>query len=92
VLVAEYAVPGTEALGRAALAALNAQPGSRAVLLANHGLLTVGRTLAEAYAAASGVETEAQIYALALRIGTPVAITDEQIYAYMQKYLASKPG
>lgn len=91
VLPAEYGVPGTEELGERVIEALNQQPGSQAVLVANHGLLTIGKTLAEAYAIASKVETEARIYALALTIGTPAPITDEQVYALKHKYYAKKP-
>lgn len=90
VLPTEYGVPGTEELGERVIEALNQQPGSQAVLIANHGLLTIGKTLAEAYATASKVETEARIYTLALIIGTPVLITDEQVYALKHKYLPKK--
>jgi len=79
VLVSEFGIPGTEQIGRNALEALRKQPGSRAVMLANHGLLTVGRTLAEAYTVASKVETQAKVYQLALTIGQPVCFTGQQI-------------
>jgi L-fuculose-phosphate aldolase len=90
VLVAEYAIPGTEEIGRKALEALNRQPGSMAVLLANHGLLTIGKTLADAYGVASKVETEALVYQLALNIGPPVPMTTAQVEAIRGKYQVKK--
>jgi L-fuculose-phosphate aldolase len=90
VLVAEYGVPGTEEIGQKALEALNRQPGSLAVLLANHGLLTIGKSLEEAYTIASKVETEARIYQLVLNIGSPVFMTAEQVHAIRTRYEAKK--
>ena len=90
VLVAEYGVPGTEEIGRRALEALSRQPGSLAVLLANHGLLTIGSTLTDAYAVATKVETEAMIYHLSLNIGPPVSMTAEQVQAIRSKYQVKK--
>jgi L-ribulose-5-phosphate 4-epimerase len=90
VLVADYGVPGTEEIGRKALEGLRRQAGSLAVLLANHGLLTIGSTLADAYAVASKVETEALVYQLALNIGPPVAMTAEQVQAIRDKYQVKK--
>jgi L-fuculose-phosphate aldolase len=90
VLVADYGVPGTEEIGRKALEALNRQPGSLAVLLANHGLLTIGKSLEEAYGIASKVETEARIYQLALNIGPPVPMTAEQVQAIRSRYETKK--
>ena len=44
VLVTDYAPPGSVDLGEQALATFRAQPGSRAVLLANHGVVAIGPT------------------------------------------------
>lgn len=90
VLVTEYGVPGTEEIGQKALEALSLQPGSKAVLLANHGLLTVGTSIREAYVVASNVETEAKVYQLALTIGDPVPLTGEQLQAIYRRYQAKK--
>jgi ribulose-5-phosphate 4-epimerase/fuculose-1-phosphate aldolase len=90
VLVAEYGVPGTEEIGRRALEALDRQPGSIATLLANHGLLTIGPTLQAAYAAAGNIEMLAMVYHLALQIGTPVCVTEEQVFAIRNKYQVKK--
>ena len=46
VLVTTYAPPGSVDLGEQALATFRVQPGSRAVLLANHGVVAIGPTSA----------------------------------------------
>ena len=48
VLVTEYAPPGSGDLGSQALAGFRRQPDSRAVLLADHGVVAIGPTLAAA--------------------------------------------
>lgn len=65
VLVTDYAPPGSADLGEATLRALRRQPGSRAVLLANHGVVAVAPTLDDAYVVAQSVEWTAQICYLA---------------------------
>ena len=84
--VSEFAPPGTEEIGQRALEALDRQPGSLAVLLANHGLLALGQTLEEAYAVASKVESEARIYHLALGIGGVRQLTEEQVERIRSRY------
>jgi L-fuculose-phosphate aldolase len=61
VLVTDYAPPGTEDIGEQALATFQRQPGSRAVLLANHGVVAVGPSLDDAYVVAQAVEWTAEI-------------------------------
>ena len=70
--VAEYAIPGTAELGEKAVEAL--QCGTRACLLANHGVLAIGKNLELAHITAVYTEDAAKIYTLALSNGTPVAI------------------
>jgi ribulose-5-phosphate 4-epimerase/fuculose-1-phosphate aldolase len=65
VLVTDYAPPGSPELGAESLRALRRQPGSRAVLLANHGVVAVAPTLDDAYLVAQSVEWTAQICHLA---------------------------
>ena len=65
VLVTEYAPPGSIDLGEQALAAFARQPGSQAVLLANHGVVAVGPTLDDAFTVAHSVEWTAEICHLA---------------------------
>ena len=65
VLVTEYAPPGTADLGARALDTFRAQPGSRAVLLANHGVVAIAPTLDKAYVVAQSVDWTAEICHLA---------------------------
>ena len=64
--VAEYALPGTPELAKAAVAALGPR---NAVILANHGVLTVGRDMREALTFCELAEELAKIYASALGLG-----------------------
>lgn len=65
VLVTHYAAPGSVDLGEQALHAFCRQPGSRAVLLANHGVVAIAPGLDDAYVVAQSVEWTAEICHLA---------------------------
>jgi L-ribulose-5-phosphate 4-epimerase len=65
---------GTEAFGRTMLQVMQNGYG---VVWANHGLLTVGRTVEEAFRRTVIVEHAAQIYHLALLHGQPTLVTHE---------------
>ena len=56
---ADYAAPGTEAVGTNAIPALKDRGGCT---LANHGVLAVGKDLAQAYLRAEYIEDVARIY------------------------------
>jgi L-fuculose-phosphate aldolase len=73
---APYATFGTPELAAHALAALE---GRRACLLANHGIVTVGESPAEALELAVEVETLASQYLAALQVAPPVLLTPEQM-------------
>ena len=77
--VAEYALPGTPDLALSAEQTFQRNPGVQAILLPNHGLLTVGKTLDEAFSLAMNVEREAQVYVIASSIGTPVLLGAAQL-------------
>ncbi|MEW5865406.1 MAG: class II aldolase/adducin family protein [Bacillota bacterium] len=77
--VADYALLGTEDIGRSALAALGTQ--HKAVLLQNHGVLAIGPSVEAAMTTACKVEDAARAYYLALGIGEPVVLSDEQLSA-----------
>jgi L-ribulose-5-phosphate 4-epimerase len=76
VMVADFAMPGTEEVGRNAVIALRER---YACLLANHGALAVGGDLAKAYERAACVEEVAKIYSIALSNGAVHAIPDETV-------------
>ena len=68
---AEYATPGTQEVGIGAAKTIGSKGG---VLLANHGVVAVGKDLNEAYLRAEYIEDTAKIYAFARQIGTPVEL------------------
>jgi L-fuculose-phosphate aldolase len=74
---AEYATFGTQALAENVLLGLE---GRKAVLLANHGVIAIGATLASAYEVASEVEHLAGQYLRLLAAGLePVILGDEEM-------------
>lgn len=75
--VAEYAVYGSEQLAENAVRALGA--GRKAVLLSNHGAVTVGRSLDEAYKNAVLLEYMAELYWRTLLAGEPRLLTGAEI-------------
>ena len=72
VTCAEYATPGTFAVGENAVPCL--KDGRGGCLLNNHGVLAVGRDLNEARTRAQYIEDSARIYHYALQVGEPVAL------------------
>ena len=84
--VADYALPGTEAL---AAAAVNALGDRQAVLLANHGAVACGETLAEALMIAEVLEKAAQIYILAEQLGGARLLSDADVQCMRSFYLQS---
>lgn len=71
VLCADYAPSGSAELGRSAVEGLENR---MAVLLANHGALSCGGTLEEAFRNALLLERTAHVYFLAKMIGGPVML------------------
>ena len=86
VLVTEYAVPSSDGLAVETLKALGRQPGSRACLLANHGVVALGATAEAARVIAAQVEWIADIVWRAEMLGgahvLPTAIAREVCAAY----------
>lgn len=79
--VAPYATPGTEALAKIVAAALMER---RACLMANHGQIACGGTLASALELAQDVETLAEQYCKTLAVGGPKLLTAEHIPALVE--------
>jgi len=73
---AGFAQFGTQALSDLALSALEDR---HACLLANHGMIAVGATPAQAMWRAEELETLARQYVISLTIGRPVLLDDGQI-------------
>lgn len=64
-----YASPASTELADAAIEAFRRQPGSRAVLLANHGVVAIGDTVEDAFLVAAQVEWVATVACLARVLG-----------------------
>jgi L-fuculose-phosphate aldolase len=80
--VADYSLPGSQELVQNAVPALGQR---NAVILANHGALTVGRDMREAFTNMEMLEKTARIYIYALGVGKinpvpAVALELEQAY------------
>ena len=80
---AEYATFGTQALSDHALVALEAR---KACLLANHGMIAVGVSLADALALAVEVEALAEQYWRTLQTGTPNLLSDTEMDVVLEKF------
>ena len=57
-----------------------------ALLLANHGLVTVGGSMDQAFAAAEEIEFVARIYYQTKSIGNPVILPDEEMQIVLEKF------
>lgn len=80
---APYATFGTEKLADAVIAALDSR---LACLMANHGMLVLGRDLDDAYKRAVEIETLAAQYLKALAIGKPNLLTVGEMAVVLEKF------
>jgi L-fuculose-phosphate aldolase len=91
---APYATFGTQSLSDHALAALD---GRRACLLAHHGVIACGASLAQALALAIEVEHLARIYLAACALGEPPRLAADEMQRVLEKFAqygpaADRPG
>lgn len=84
---APYALFGTQELSDHALYALQ---GRKACLLANHGLIAVGKHLDEALAVAQEVEFLCELYWRTLQAGGPQLLTPQQMAEAHQQFKGYK--
>jgi L-fuculose-phosphate aldolase len=80
---APYALFGTGELSRNAVDALADR---KACLLANHGMITLGRDLDEAMAVAIEVESLCQQYLLARQVGQPALLSDDEMRQVIDRF------
>lgn len=73
-----YVIPTTDLLADAVAAKVNE---ASSILLGNHGLVTTGRNLREAYYRTQVVEESAKIYLAAKAAGTLSVLTEEEVEA-----------
>ena len=76
--LAQFAIPGTWEVGQEAVKVLKERT---ACLLANHGVLAIGKDLEQAHLRAVYAEDAAKICSIAMTQGTPVTISEEYIAA-----------
>ncbi|WP_319778588.1 L-fuculose-phosphate aldolase [Maridesulfovibrio sp.] len=81
--LAPYATFGTPELAENVI---NTIGNYNAVLLANHGLITVGRGISNAFDAAEELELVARIYIQTLSVGKPVIVPDEEMDKVIDKF------
>jgi len=82
--VARYAIPGSLELAQNAVKALENR---NAVILANHGVVGVGRSLNEAFTVAILVEKLAQVFLGAKMLGTPHILDDLETKILRENFL-----
>ncbi|MFD0886595.1 class II aldolase/adducin family protein [Streptosporangium algeriense] len=82
VRVADYATYGTAELAGNVMTALGDR---RAVLLANHGGVTLGDDLPQAFEAARLLEWLCEVYVRARSLGEPRTLTEEQLSAVVRR-------
>ena len=82
---AEYATFGTPELAENVRKVINSSE-SKAVLLANHGLVTSGPSLAKAFGLAVNLEFTAEMQWRASCIGTPAVLSNEEIARVAEKF------
>lgn len=80
---AEYETFGTEELAKNAYDAMRDR---KAVLLANHGVLTAGKDIFEAFSILEDVEYVSELYIKAKNLGEPVIIDDKEIEKIIEKF------
>ena len=80
---AEYALFGTQALSDAAIVALE---GRKACLLANHGMIALGKTLDQAVSLAMEVETLCEQYWRALQVGQPKILSEAEMAQVFEQF------
>ncbi len=80
---APYALFGTQQLSDNVLQALQHR---KACLMANHGMIALGTSLAHALSITTEVELLSQQYCQVLQLGKPVVLSDEQMADVQKKF------
>jgi len=81
--VAPYACFGTPELARSTVEVMGE---GKAALLANHGIVSVGGSLIEAFRVAETVEFLAMVYSRALSLGEPRVLADEEVGQLLEAF------
>jgi len=81
---AEYATYGTHEIGVKAIEAM--KDGRRACLQANHGQITYGKNIDNAFNLALSIEQLCKLHVLALSCGTPKLLEPEEMKTILNKF------
>lgn len=84
VLVTPYCRPGSDILAKEVVKNLRDRSG---VLIGNHGVVAIGRTLDEAFTAAMVIEDGARICQMAYAMGEPRLVPEEEVQVLREGYL-----
>ncbi len=87
--LAPYAPFGTQELSDHVLRSIGLY---NACLMANHGIVTVGRNLPYAFAAAEELELVARIYIQARSVGTPAVLSDQDMEVITKRFGTYDPS
>ncbi len=82
--VSDYAKIGEEEIGEEIVRKIGSCP---AILMKNHGVFTVGRTVADAFKAAVMVEDVAKTLSIAFSMGEPLEIPTEEVVRAHRRYI-----
>lgn len=74
----EYLIPTTEVLADAVAEVI---PDTDVVVMRNHGVLTVGKSMKEAYFFLQIIEEAAKVYTISSTVGVPRILTEEECQA-----------
>ncbi len=74
----EYLIPTTEVLADAVAEVIQE---TDVIVMRNHGVLTVGKTMKEAYFFMQIIEESAKVYTIASTVGVPRILTEEECQA-----------
>jgi L-ribulose-5-phosphate 4-epimerase len=83
--VGPFAIIGDDSIGRGIVATLDGHR-SRAVLMQNHGVFTIGRDARDAVKAAVMAEDAARTVHLSRQLGTPIPIPQDKIDSLFDRY------
>lgn len=83
--VGPFAIIGDDSIGRGIVATLDGHR-SRAVLMANHGVFTIGKNPRDAVKAAVMAEDVARTVHIARQLGEPIAMPPEAIDSLFDRY------
>jgi len=84
--VAPWTCPGTPKAGEVTVEIFSQRPELRAILLRNHGLVAIGKSLENAFEMAYDAEVGFQTYHQARQVGTPAVLNESQVLEIKTRY------